>query len=86
MAIVGYGLYRIIFNRIRVTTASWGAFESNSMLAAFGFMFIIQNIALQIWTRSKSRRTTRIPNSPYSPAKRIRELAKQNGVQIPPES
>jgi branched-chain amino acid transport system permease protein len=50
MAIVGYALYRTIFNRIRVNTGSWGAFESNSMLAAFGLMFIIQNIALQIWT------------------------------------
>jgi branched-chain amino acid transport system permease protein len=50
MAIVGYALYRTIFNHIRVTTGSWGAFESNSMLAAFGLMFIIQNIALQIWT------------------------------------
>jgi branched-chain amino acid transport system permease protein len=36
MAIVGYALYRTIFNRIRVNTGSWGAFESNSMLAAFG--------------------------------------------------
>ncbi len=48
--IIGFLLYRTLFTRIRISSPTAGAFEGNSMLAAFGLMFIIQNIALQIWT------------------------------------
>ena len=46
---LGYVLHRTLFRRIAVLSASPGAFESSSMLASFGLMFIIKNIALQIW-------------------------------------
>jgi len=47
--ILGYFLYAVLFKRIRLKSATPGAFESNSMLASFGLLFIIQNIALIIW-------------------------------------
>lgn len=50
MFIIGFLLYRTLFTSLRVSSASVAAFEGNSMLAAFGLLFIIQNIALAIWT------------------------------------
>ena len=47
--ILGLVVYRLIFKRILRTSPSPGAFESNSMLASFGLMFIIQNIAFITW-------------------------------------
>jgi len=47
--IIGFILYRTLFTRLRISSASSAAFEGNSMLAAFGLLFIIQNIALAIW-------------------------------------
>ncbi len=46
---VGYGLHRTLFKRLRVTSPSPAAFQGSSMLASFGLLFIIQNIALLIW-------------------------------------
>jgi branched-chain amino acid transport system permease protein len=47
--IIGFLVQRTLFTRLRVISPSQGAYEGTSMLAAFGLLFIIQNIALQIW-------------------------------------
>jgi branched-chain amino acid transport system permease protein len=49
MFVVGYILYRGIFNPIRLKAANPGVFESNALLAAFGLYFIVQNIGRLIW-------------------------------------
>ena len=49
MFIIGFLLYRTLFTRLRISSASPAAYEGSSMLAAFGLLFIIQNIALAIW-------------------------------------
>ena len=46
---VGFLLYRILFSRLRVSAETPGAFEGNSMLACFGLLFIIQNVAILAW-------------------------------------
>jgi branched-chain amino acid transport system permease protein len=50
MFVIGYIIYRSLFTTLRSSSPSLGIFESKSMLAAFGLLFIIQNIALIIWT------------------------------------
>ena len=47
--IIGFMLYRTLFTRLRTSSASLAAFEGNSMLACFGLLFIIQNVAILIW-------------------------------------
>jgi branched-chain amino acid transport system permease protein len=47
--IIGFFLYRTLFTRLRHMSASPAAFEGNSMLACFGLLFIIQNIAILTW-------------------------------------
>jgi branched-chain amino acid transport system permease protein len=47
--LLGFIIHRTLFKRISIKSGSPGAFESNSMLASFGLMFIIQNIALLTW-------------------------------------
>jgi len=47
--IIGFILYRTLFTRIRTSSTSLAAFEGNSMLACFGLLFIIQNVAILIW-------------------------------------
>ena len=47
--ILGYIVYRLIFKRLLTISPNQGAYESNSMLASFGLMFIIQNIAFIAW-------------------------------------
>jgi branched-chain amino acid transport system permease protein len=47
--IIGFLLYRTVFTRLRTSSASIGAYEGSSMLASFGLLFIIQNIALIGW-------------------------------------
>ncbi|MBA7465982.1 High-affinity branched-chain amino acid transport system permease protein LivH [subsurface metagenome] len=47
--ILGFMLHRTLFTRLRISSGSLAAFEGNSMLAAFGLLFIIQNIALIAW-------------------------------------
>lgn len=47
--ILGYILHRTLYHRLMVTSASPGIFEGNSMLASFGTLFIIQNLALIAW-------------------------------------
>src|SRR4030042_4553332 len=47
--IIGYFLYGTLFRRLRESSATPGAFEGNSLLASFGLVYIIVNIALIIW-------------------------------------
>jgi branched-chain amino acid transport system permease protein len=47
--LAGFILYRTVFTSIRLRSAHPGIFESNSLLAAFGIYFIVQNIGILIW-------------------------------------
>jgi branched-chain amino acid transport system permease protein len=47
--ILGYILHRTLFKRLLATSASLAVFEGNSMLASFGLLFIIRNLALIAW-------------------------------------
>jgi branched-chain amino acid transport system permease protein len=47
--IIGYLLYRYMFTHIRLKAPSEGAFVGNSILAAFGLLFVIQYLALLKW-------------------------------------
>jgi branched-chain amino acid transport system permease protein len=47
--ILGFTLHRTLFKRLLTSSASPGIFESKSMLASFGLLFIIQNLALISW-------------------------------------
>jgi len=47
--IIGFLLHRTLLTRLRSSSASLAAFEGKSMLASFGLLFIIQNIAILIW-------------------------------------
>jgi branched-chain amino acid transport system permease protein len=47
--ILGFILHRTLYKRLSVISASPGIFEGNSMLASFGLLFIIQNLALIAW-------------------------------------
>ena len=47
--IIGYLLYRTLFTRLRNSSATPAVFEGNSMLACFGLLFIIQNMAILLW-------------------------------------
>jgi branched-chain amino acid transport system permease protein len=46
---IGYLLYRTVYTRLRNISPSVGAFEGSSMLASFGLLFIIQNLAIIVW-------------------------------------
>ncbi|OGO42900.1 MAG: hypothetical protein A2137_07355, partial [Chloroflexi bacterium RBG_16_58_8] len=48
--VLGFILHRTLFKRLLSSSASPGIFESNSMLASFGLLFIIQNIAMIGWS------------------------------------
>jgi branched-chain amino acid transport system permease protein len=47
--ILGFIIHRTMFRTIQHSSPNQGIFESNSMLASFGLMFVIQNIALLAW-------------------------------------
>ncbi len=47
--VMGFILYRTLFKRLRAISPTPAAFEGNSMLACFGLLFIIQNVAILIW-------------------------------------
>lgn len=47
--IIGFAIHRTLFKPLRTSSESPAVFEGNSMLASFGLLFIIQNIALIIW-------------------------------------
>ena len=46
---IGFVIYRIFYTPLRTSSESPAAFEGNSMLASFGLLFVIQNLALLIW-------------------------------------
>lgn len=46
---MGFAIYRIFFTPLRASSESPAAFEGNSMLASFGLLFVVQNLALIIW-------------------------------------
>ena len=46
---IGFLLQRTLFTKLRTSAPNPGAYEASSLLAAFGLMFIIQNIALIAW-------------------------------------
>jgi branched-chain amino acid transport system permease protein len=47
--ILGYIIHRTLFKRLLASSASPDIFESNSVLASFALLFIIQNIASIAW-------------------------------------
>jgi branched-chain amino acid transport system permease protein len=47
--ILGYIIHRTLFKRLFASSASPDIFESNSVLASFALLFIIQNIASIAW-------------------------------------
>jgi branched-chain amino acid transport system permease protein len=47
--IIGFLLYRTLFTRLRISAPSPAAFEGNSILVAFGLLFVVQYIALLSW-------------------------------------
>jgi branched-chain amino acid transport system permease protein len=47
--IIGFLLYRTLFTRLRNSSPTPAAFEGSSMLACFGLLFIIQNLAILTW-------------------------------------
>ncbi|OGN98570.1 MAG: hypothetical protein A2Y58_01015 [Chloroflexi bacterium RBG_13_51_52] len=53
--LVGFILYRTVFTSIRLKAPNTGVYESNSLLAAFGLYFIVQNIAVLIWGTTPQR-------------------------------
>ena len=46
---VAFALHRTLFRYLRKTSVSDAAFEGNSLLASFGLLFVIQNVALLTW-------------------------------------
>jgi branched-chain amino acid transport system permease protein len=49
MFILGFLIHRTLFKYLRGKSESEGAFGDKSLLASFGLLFIIQNMALIIW-------------------------------------
>jgi branched-chain amino acid transport system permease protein len=47
--VIGFMIHRTLFQYLRGTSESIGAFADSSLLASFGLLFIIQNVALLIW-------------------------------------
>jgi len=47
--VLGFIIHRTLFKRLLTSSASPGIFESNSMLASFALLFIIQNLASIRW-------------------------------------
>lgn len=47
--LIGVIIHRTLFQYLRRSSASAAAFEGNSLLASFGLLFILQNVALLTW-------------------------------------
>ena len=47
--IIGFLLHQTLFNRLRISAPNPDVYVANSMLATFGLLFIIQNLALLGW-------------------------------------
>jgi branched-chain amino acid transport system permease protein len=71
LGIVGFLLHSTLFRKLLKSSPSWGAFESSSLLAAFGLLYIIQSTAKVIW-----------PGLPWRVTFWAYPLAKILGVQI----
>ncbi len=50
--LLGYLVRHYLFKTLRERTPSPAAFEGNSMLMAFGLLFVIQSLAIFIWGKS----------------------------------
>ena len=48
--LIGFFLHKTLFRALLNASPNMDVFESKSMLATFGLLFIIQNIAILIWT------------------------------------
>jgi len=46
---LAFAIHRTLFKSLRTRAPSQGAFEGNSLLAAFGLLFVIQSVATLIW-------------------------------------
>lgn len=46
---IGFLLHRTVFTTLRKRAPTPAAFEGNSLLVAFGLLYIVQNIAIMIW-------------------------------------
>ncbi len=49
MFIVGFVLHKTIFRRLMRTSPDMRAFEGKSLLATFGLLYVVQNIAILLW-------------------------------------
>lgn len=49
LLVLGFLIHRTLFTSLRTRAPSQGAYEGSSLLAAFGLLYIIQNIALLRW-------------------------------------
>lgn len=47
--VIGFVLHRTLYSRIRALSESLAVFEGNALLASFGLLFIIQNVAILTW-------------------------------------
>jgi branched-chain amino acid transport system permease protein len=47
--VIGFAVHRTLFTSLRTRAPTAGAYEGNSLLAAFGLLFVVQNIALIRW-------------------------------------
>jgi branched-chain amino acid transport system permease protein len=47
--VIGFLLHRTLFHQLSLRAPNPGAYEASSLLATFGLLFIIQNVALMIW-------------------------------------
>jgi branched-chain amino acid transport system permease protein len=52
MLLIGFVLHKTLYRSIRISSGGGAAFEGNSMLASFGLLFVIQNMAILIWGAS----------------------------------
>ena len=50
--IIGFALHRTLFRSLLKSSPSIAAFEGNSLLATFGLLYIIQNVAILGWGAS----------------------------------
>ncbi len=50
--VIGFILHRTLFRKLSKSSPSVAVFEGNSLLATFGLLYIIQNIAIIIWSTS----------------------------------
>jgi branched-chain amino acid transport system permease protein len=47
--VIGFFLHKVLFRRLLASSETLDIFQGKSLLASFGLMFIIQNIAILVW-------------------------------------